>query len=297
MIAPKFLTLSEFLQYRVAYQSDQVVYNFLQDGKVASEKPSYQNQMPPSQQIVIVHPETHCTCAENQVGEIWVAGPSIAQGYWNHPENTQASFDAYLADTRAGPFLRTGDLGFLKHGELFVTGRLKDLIIIRGRNHYPQDIELTVQQAHPALCSGCGAAFAINADSEEKLVVVQEVERRRLRHLNVVEIVQTIRQAIVERHDLQVYAILLLKTGSIPKTANGKVQRYACKQSFQIHTLNVVGDWLENPRHKAGLIQLEKDLDKLEQQIAGMILSQKQCFPLHNKALDHSPITSHLYPA
>ncbi|MEM1252988.1 MAG: SDR family NAD(P)-dependent oxidoreductase [Cyanobacteria bacterium P01_H01_bin.21] len=222
----------------------------------------------PPQSIVIVNPDSCRGCDDNQVGEIWVSNSeSIAQGYWHQPEKTQAVFQAYLSDTGAGPFLRTGDLGFLRDGELFVTGRLKDLIIIRGRNYYPQDIEVTVEQAHPALRPGCGAAFSVDVDAQEQLVVVQEVHRSGLRNLNVSEITQAVRQAISEHHDLRVYAILLLKTGSIPKTSSGKIQRHACKGGFQANTLNVVGDWLENPQYKTGVMLLETDLAALEQQV------------------------------
>ncbi|MBD0347198.1 MAG: fatty acyl-AMP ligase, partial [Coleofasciculus sp. Co-bin14] len=129
------------------------------------------------QKIVIVDPETLTPCSDNQVGEIWVSGPSISQGYWNRPEETRHAFQAYLADAADEPFLRTGDLGFLQDGELFITGRLKDLMIIRGQNHYPQDIELTVEKSHPALRLGSGAAFTVEVRGEERLVIVQEVER------------------------------------------------------------------------------------------------------------------------
>jgi len=227
-------------------------------------------QAPSTQRVVIVHPETCRACDDNQVGEIWVAGPSVAQGYWNQPEQTQVAFYASLADTQAGPFLRTGDLGFLRQGELFVTGRLKDLIIIRGHNYYPQDIELTVERSHPALRPACGAAFAVEADAQERLVIVQEIKRSYLRNLNVLEVVQAIRQGIAEHHDLQAYAILLLKTGSIPKISSGKIQRHACKQGFQTRSLSVVDDWSENPRHKAKVMQLGTDLAALEQQVASV---------------------------
>jgi len=122
------------------------------------------------QKIVIVDPESLTQCRSDQVGEIWVSSPSVAQGYWNRPEDTAQTFHAYLADTDEGPFLRTGDLGFLIAEELFVTGRLKDLIVIQGRNHYPNDIELTVETAHPALRPGCGAAFSVELDAQEQLV-------------------------------------------------------------------------------------------------------------------------------
>ena len=192
-------------------------------------------------QIVIAHPKRLTRCADDEIGEIWVAGASIAQGYWRRPKATETVFKAYLADTGEGPFLRTGDLGFLKEGELYVTGRLKDLIIIRGRNHYPQDIELTVEQSHPALRSGCGAAFSVDKNASEQLVVVQELERSALRRANADQVIGAIRQAVTEQHELQVYAVLLLKTGSIPKTSSGKIQRYACRAGFLDGGLAIVG--------------------------------------------------------
>lgn len=197
------------------------------------------------QQVVIVDPETLTECSPTQVGEIWVAGASIAQGYWNQPEISQQTFQAYLADTQQGPFFRTGDLGFLQDGELFITGRLKDLIIIRGQNHYPQDIELTVEQSHSALRLGCSAAFTVEVVGIERLAIALEVERSYLRRLDVEAVASAIRQAVSEAHELQVYAVALLKTGTIPKTSSGKIQRYACRNSFLAGTLEVVGDWQE----------------------------------------------------
>ena len=193
--------------------------------------------------IAIVDPERSVECQPDQVGEIWVSGPSLAHGYWNRPEETKETFKAYLADTGEGPFLRTGDLGFLKHGDLFITGRLKDVIIIRGLNHYPQDIELTVEECHRALRRTCGAAFSVEAGDEERLVIVQEVERTHLRKLDVDAIVAAIRQAVAEQHDLELYAAVLLKTGTIPKTSSGKIQRRACKAAFLEGSLEVVGAW------------------------------------------------------
>ena len=193
------------------------------------------------QTICIVDPDTCTRCAADQIGEIWVASPSVGQGYWNHPAQTAETFQAFTADPQAGPFMRTGDLGFLQDGELFVTGRLKDLIIIRGRNHYPQDIELTVETSHPALKAGCGAAFAIEENQEEQLVVVQEVKRSYLRKLDTEAVAQAIRRAVAEQHDLQVYAVVLLKTGGILKTSSGKIQRRACRSGFLANSLNQVG--------------------------------------------------------
>lgn len=193
--------------------------------------------------ILIVDPKSLTLCEPEQVGEIWIAGPCVAQGYWNKPEETKHTFQAYLADTNEGPFLRTGDLGFLKDGELFVTGRLKDLIIIRGRNYYPQDIELTVENSHTALNASSGAAFSVEKAGEERLVIVQEVQRTYLRHLDVDDVVGAIRQTVLEQHELSVDTVLLLKTGSIPKTSSGKIQRHACRDRFIANDLEVVGKW------------------------------------------------------
>ncbi|MBE9029056.1 AMP-binding protein [filamentous cyanobacterium LEGE 11480] len=192
--------------------------------------------------LEIVDLATSKPCLSGQVGEIWLAGDSVAQGYWQRPEQTQATFHAALADTAAGPFLRTGDLGFLHGDELFITGRIKDLIILWGRNHYPQDIEATVSQSHPALRPECGAAFSVEIDGAERLVIVQEVERTYLRQLNLDEIVTAVRQAVSEQHDVSVHAVVLLKTASIPKTSSGKIQRYACRAGFLAGQLNVVGE-------------------------------------------------------
>ncbi|HEX6287552.1 MAG TPA: amino acid adenylation domain-containing protein, partial [Herpetosiphonaceae bacterium] len=192
------------------------------------------------QTLAIVEPTTRQRCAPDQVGEIWVAGPSVAQGYWNQPAETEYTFRAYTADTGEGPFLRTGDLGFVRDGELFVTGRLKDLIIIRGRNHYPQDIELTVERSHPALRPGCGAAFALNKDCEERLVVVQEVEREH-RNTPIDEMAAAIRKAVADAHELQVYGVVLLKPGGVPKTSSGKIQRSAARQAFLADRLDTIG--------------------------------------------------------
>lgn len=192
--------------------------------------------------VAIVNPETLTKCAPDQVGEIWVSDPSVAQGYWNRLEETERTFGAHLADTGEGPFLRTQDLGFLKDGELFITGRIKDLLIIRGTNHYPQDIEWTVQRSHPALRPEHGAAFSVDYDGSERLVIAQEIERR-YQNLDGDEVVGAILQAVAEYHELEVYAVLLLKTGSILKTSSGKIQRQACRAGFVDGSLDVVKTW------------------------------------------------------
>ena len=171
-------------------------------------------------------------CPAGQVGEIWVSGKNVALGYWNQPQATEETFKAYLADSQEGPFLRTGDLGFLLDGELYVTGRMKDVIILRGQNHYPQDIEATVQKSHPSLRAGRGAAFVVEQDNQARLIIVQEVERTHLRKLDIREVVRKLREAVAAHHGLQVYAATLVKPSSIPLTSSGKIQRYTCRSSY-----------------------------------------------------------------
>jgi amino acid adenylation domain-containing protein len=192
------------------------------------------------QRVFIVEPETRTVCPPDRVGEIWVSGPSVARGYWGRPAETEETFGARLSGTGEGPFLRTGDLGFMRGGQLFIAGRLKDLIIIRGRNHYPQDIELTVEQSHPSLRPNAGAAFSVEADGEERLVVVHELTPER--RLDVDEVARAVRQAIAERHELQAYSVVLIRAGSLPKTSSGKVQRRACRALYLSGELKVSGE-------------------------------------------------------
>lgn len=197
---------------------------------------AYQNE-----KVMIVDSETNCICLENQVGEIWVKSESVARGYWKKEEETQKTFNAYISDSGDGPFLRTGDLGFINDGELYVTGRVKDLIIIRGKNHYPHDIELTVENSHEALQPGSGAAFSIEIDGEERLVIVHEVKRT-YRNPNVEEIGQAVRMAVSEAHEIQVYALVLIPMMSLPKTTSGKIQRQLSKKKYLNNEFQIIGE-------------------------------------------------------
>jgi acyl-CoA synthetase (AMP-forming)/AMP-acid ligase II len=191
-----------------------------------------------SQRLEIVDPDTNTPVPPGQVGEIWVAGSSVAAGYWNRPEETAATFDGRLSPQSEQRFLRTGDLGFVHGGEVFVTGRIKDLIIIGGRNHYPHDIELTAFKAHPALRSHGGAAFSVDSGGEERLVIVHELNPRDAK-ADPHEIVAAIRRAVSEHHQLQVFAIALLKAGDLPRTSSGKIRRRLCGEKFRANTLNI----------------------------------------------------------
>jgi acyl-CoA synthetase (AMP-forming)/AMP-acid ligase II len=254
---------------------------------------------PRRQQLAVVDPETGRLCPEHQVGEIWIAGDSVARGYWRREEETAATFGARLAadplaadplaagtgrpggseppagephtnglrsgEPRSGEthtreaqtgephageppvgeppgrgrFLRTGDLGFVSGGELFIAGRSKDLIIIRGRNLYPQDLEAAAERSHPAARPGCGAAFAVEREGEERLIVVQELDRRRMGEAPAVA--DAIRRALAEEHEVQVQEVVLVRAGSIPKTSSGKIQRHACRAAYLAGSLDVVG--------------------------------------------------------
>ncbi|WP_071189193.1 condensation domain-containing protein [Trichormus sp. NMC-1] len=223
----------------------------------------------PGQKIVIVEPENCTLCHENEVGEIWVSSPSVGQGYWQRPEETKETFQAQLKDSNEGDFLRTGDLGFLHNGQLFITGRSKDIIIIRGRNLYPQDIELTTENSHLALRRSGGAAFAIDVENEEKLVIVQELEFRA--KPDFAEVIAAIRQAVSQQFEIQVYAVVLIKGGTIPKTSSGKIQRRATKAEFLASNLQVVHSSILNIEH-LGEVKAE-NIESYLQQIVAQVLS------------------------
>jgi len=193
----------------------------------------------PGHRIIIMNPETSRQCADSEVGEILIQGPSVTGGYWNREEETEQVFGATI-EGRDGRFLRTGDLGFFRDGILFVTGRVKDVIIIRGRNHYPQDIEQSAEEAHPAVLAG--AAFALDHDGGERLVVVHQIDRQ-YRGSDYHQIEQAIRRAIVDQHELDPYAIVLIRQTSLPITSSGKVQRNLCREQYLADELRVVHCW------------------------------------------------------
>lgn len=191
-------------------------------------------------EIEIVDPESKRKCPPGVVGEIWVTGPSVALGYWNRPQETEDVFNAKI-DCDGRRFLRSGDLGFIHLKNIFVTGRHKELIIIRGRNYYPQDIERTVREACPEASLGTGAAFSIPVGTEECAVLVQELQRHQ--KVDFAQLLMHMRQAIAEEHELQLQEILLVKAGSVPRTSSGKIQRRLCRKQFLEGTLPVISRW------------------------------------------------------
>ena len=215
--------------------------NLIEDSKGTLRQVSSGKTCEP-QQIRIVDPQTLHTLADNQIGEIWLAGKHIATGYWQQQELSDATFNAFTAEGD-GPFLRTGDLGALDNGELYVTGRLKDLLIIRGRNHYPQDIEYTAGNASADLNLDNTAAFTVDMDGEEKLVIVQEALRSARKNFDTDTNARLVRNAIAREHGIETHAIAFIRFASIPKTSSGKIQRLACKQLFLHNELNLIGLW------------------------------------------------------
>jgi len=191
------------------------------------------------QDVRIVHPDSRRECSEFEAGEIWVKGDSVAKGYWNRPDATDDTFNAYLDGSNTGPFLRTGDIGFLYNNQLYVTGRIKELVIIDGRNHYPQDIEDSVQSTLPELRRGCGAAFSVELQGQEKLILVQELERRQ-DNVDLNGLAQTARRIISENHDLQLHCLVLIEYGSLLKTSSGKIRRRAMRDLFLVSGLKEV---------------------------------------------------------
>ena len=195
------------------------------------------------EEVLIVHPENRTALPDDKIGEIWINSPSCGQGYWQRPEQTKETFQARLHPDNGKSYVRSGDLGFMDDGELFVTGRLKDMIIVRGVNRYPQDIEATVELCHPLTRSGGAAAFAVTRWDREHLVVVCEIERGRNRD-QWETIIKSIRTSVSREHDLPPDAIVLVRAHSVPKTSSGKVQRHACKQNFENgEDVRVIARW------------------------------------------------------
>jgi acyl-CoA synthetase (AMP-forming)/AMP-acid ligase II/7-keto-8-aminopelargonate synthetase-like enzyme len=195
----------------------------------------------PDEEVLIVDPESCKRLPDHQVGEVWVRSGSVGKGYWNNPTATKEIFQARLAGRGQEQYLRTGDLGFMDGSELFVTGRLKDLIIVHGVNRYPQDIELTVERSDARLQAGASAAFSVDLNGRECLIVIGEVERTRTKEWS--EVLQAIRRNVTREHELSPDGILLVRFSSMPKTSSGKIQRHACRDAFLKNSLQIIAQW------------------------------------------------------
>ncbi len=197
----------------------------------------------PGFEVLVVNPETRRVQPPDSIGEIWVRGTSVALGYWGRPDLTAATFGGRLAgDQGQGSYLRTGDLGFLSKGEVFVTGRLKDLLILAGANHHPDDIEATVEGSHEELRAAGAAAFSVEVNGEERLVIVQELADpgKALDKTFSAGIAATIREAVARAHDLPVHEVVLTAAGAIPRTSSGKLRRGACRTAYLDGTLDML---------------------------------------------------------
>lgn len=193
-------------------------------------------------EILIVDPETRQMVAAEQVGEIWYRSESVAQGYWGREEASKEVFEATLADGHPGRYLRTGDMGFLADGQLFVTGRLKEMLVIRGRNLYPQDLEATAHEVAPGL--GGAAAFAVEIDGSEELVFVQELDRQRKGREGEFDLLLSqLRMTLIETYDVRPAAVVLVRPFSLPRTTSGKMQRILCRDLYLRDQLKVIAEW------------------------------------------------------
>lgn len=217
------------------------------------------------QHVCIVDPHTHKALTDDEVGEIWVRGRSVAQGYWAQPQVSDHIFGARLAqdsDLLQPCYMRTGDLGFIRGERLFVTGRLKDLIIVRGRNLYPQDIELTVQASSPRLAHAACAVFSLELDSQEKLIVVVELEQRHIHDGELDGMVLALRQAVGAEHDVDVHAVVVLRAGGIPRTSSGKIRRHACRDAWLKGEWKPLGSWVQQPERSPAVPETSQSREK-----------------------------------
>ena len=203
--------------------------------------------------IAIVDPDRLTVCAGDGVGEIWYSGSSVGWGYWQLPEKTKQTFEASLNGKQ---YLRTGDLGFVADGELYITGRLHDVLVFWGLNHYPQHIEQTVQQCHPGLKPNSGAAFSVEVAGKPRLVVAQEIERTYRKSLVIEQVVEAIRWQVFQQHFIDIYGIVLLSPGRMPKTSSGKVKRRQCQEMFLNETLEVWQAWYQSDVAKSDMTGL-----------------------------------------
>lgn len=187
---------------------------------------------PWGQEVIIIDTDNNKCCDDMVVGEIWIKGQCVTLGYWRDPEKTTEAFAAY-SDNRDGPFLRTGDLGFFRNGNLFITGRLKDLIIIRGKNIYPEDLESKVQKYHDVFKNNCTAAFSVKINTQEEVIILQEVDEEIIKNIDVKILLRELKANLLNTFQVNIHDIMLLPIGKIPRTNSGKVRRNNAKKEYE----------------------------------------------------------------
>ncbi len=192
-------------------------------------------------EVRIVDPHSRQPLGSDSVGEVWIRGRGVTRGYWNRPIENEILFNARLANSEEGPFLRTGDYGFLHEGILYLTGRLKETMIFWGRNVYPQDLEQTVAGCHESLRLNGGAAFAVERQGQEQLIVVQEVIRPG--KLDLPALAAQVRQAVMAEHRVPLAGLVFLRVGGLPKTSSGKIQRGEAKRKYLAQELDALAEW------------------------------------------------------
>jgi acyl carrier protein len=215
--------------------------------------------------ICIVNPQSCKPTPTNEIGEIWIKGPSVTKGYWNNDAGTEKTYRAFISGTKDGPWMRSGDLGFIHKGQLYVSGRLKELIILRGSNFFPNDLEYSIEHCHEAVRNNASAAFSSEIKNEEKLILLAEIERTHMRELNENEVFEAIRKTLFEEHGVQAHAIVLMRTGSTLKTSSGKTQRFAMKRAWLNSELNVLASWEMKTAKENGLIKEDYPPEKLHE--------------------------------
>ena len=194
----------------------------------------------PDHDVAVVNPDTKQRCSENEVGEVWVSGPSVCRGYWARDEDTLAAFSAELEGDRDKKFLRTGDLGLFRGGQLYITGRIKNIVIIRGLNYSCEDIEDLAQSSHPAVATATGAAFGLEGPTGEELIVAQEINRGYVDTLDREEVVAAIQESIVLHYGVRANEVVLVQPGKLPRTTSGKIQRQKTRDLYAASKLSVV---------------------------------------------------------
>lgn len=214
--------------------------------------------------VTVVDLDTGTVLADGELGEVCVSGGSVAQGYWRRPDESAAVFTR----TGSGTVLRTGDLGALLAGELYLVGRLKDMVVIRGQNFYPDDIEWTAERAHPALRPSCGAAFAVEDGEHERLAIVYEVAPR-ADGVDLAEVGAAVRAAVADRHGIEAHLVALVERGSVPKTTSGKVRRGGCRAAWSAGTLPVVGVSLADDTAGSAVDRAELEITRVLAGTAG----------------------------